>query len=429
MMAAEEARRSAAENITTSAIGIETPSGAGQQQRILHLEARIHELEATAGQLESYAADLRGTYSELRRSLQHMTALQALSTRLASSLVPDDVVETLLESLGDFVQVQTAAVYLAALDPATDHTSTLRPGSALPWELLASTPSAPLQVDRPRRYRVLQTAETGTVAAEAFHTRKMVERLMGPGEVQVAVPLIAGERFLGVLDLHRPALLVEEERRLLALLAAGVAVALHNAILHQETQQLATTDALTGLSNDRHFYATLKHEVDRAHRMNYPLGLAMLDLDHFKQVNDRYGHPAGNVVLREVADVLQQRLRRTDFIGRLGGEEFGAILPGASPAEVMTVGEKLRQAVEELRPLPASAGPDAAGVTISVGGISLAGPALTLDRLVREADEALYEAKRRGRNQVRLWGGRGVDVSAEAAGSGESGALTVEGST
>lgn len=428
-MATEGARRPAAESTTRLPVGLETPPGAGQQQRILQLEARIHELEATAAQLESYAADLRGTYSELRRSLQHMTALQALSTRLASSLVPDDVVVILLESLGEFVQVQSAMVYLAAREPATTGASAPAQGPRLPWELLSPIRPPQLQADSPRRHRDLDGSQAGPLVTEAFHTRQMVERLIAPGDVQVAVPLVAGERTLGVLELHRVALLGQEEHRLLALLAAGVAVALHNALLHQETQQMATTDALTGLSNDRHFYATLKHEVDRAHRMNYPLGLAMLDLDHFKQVNDRYGHPAGNVVLREVAGVLQQRLRRTDFIGRLGGEEFGAILPGASPAEVMTVGEKLRQAVEDLRPLPQAAGPGAGGVTISVGGVSLAGPALALDRLVREADEALYEAKRRGRNQVRLWSGSGVDTSGGATTSDRSGALSVEGST
>ena len=178
-----------------------------------------------------------------------------------------------------------------------------------------------------------------------------VGRMISPGVLQLVVPLRAGGRSLGALELRLGEALREEDVKVVELLAAAVAVALQNAHLYQETQRLATTDALTGLSNYRHFHDLLGLEVQRARRMDYPIGLIIMDLDHFKLVNDRHGHPTGDVVLRQVAEQLRKRLRRTDVVGRLGGEEFGAILPGDSLAEVAIVAEKLRRAVEELPPI------------------------------------------------------------------------------
>jgi diguanylate cyclase (GGDEF)-like protein len=182
-----------------------------------------------------------------------------------------------------------------------------------------------------------------------------------------------------------------------------VAVALQNAHLYQETQRLATTDALTGLSNYRHFHDLLGLEVQRARRMDYPIGLIIMDLDHFKWVNDRHGHPVGDLVLRQVAEQLRKRLRRTDVVGRLGGEEFATILPGDGLAEVAVVAEKLRRSIEELPPVRGGMTITPTPLTLSLGGTSLSADVVEAELLVSCADQALYEAKRSGRNQVRLW--------------------------
>ena len=137
--------------------------------------------------------------------------------------------------------------------------------------------------------------------------------------------------------------------------------------------------------------------------MDYPIGLIIMDLDHFKQVNDRHGHPMGDLVLRQVAEQLRKRLRRTDVVGRLGGEEFGAILPGDGLTEVAVVAEKLRRAVEELTPIRGGMSSNPTPVTLSLGGTSLSADVVDAELLVSCADQALYEAKRSGRNQVRLW--------------------------
>jgi diguanylate cyclase (GGDEF)-like protein len=233
--------------------------------------------------------------------------------------------------------------------------------------------------------------------------QQTVGRVNSTGALQLVVPLRAGGRSLGALELVLGDALGANEVKLVELLAAGAAVALQNAHLYQETQRLATTDALTGLSNYRHFHDLLTLEVQRAQRMDYPIGLIIMDLDHFKLVNDRHGHPIGDATLRQVADQLRNRLRRTDVVGRIGGEEFAAILPGDRLPEVAIVAEKLRSAVEELPPVRGGMTTASTRVTLSLGGTSLSADIVAAEALISCADQALYAAKHNGRNQVRLW--------------------------
>jgi diguanylate cyclase (GGDEF)-like protein len=182
---------------------------------------------------------------------------------------------------------------------------------------------------------------------------------------------------------------------LLELLAPTVGIALDNA-------RLATTDPLTGMSNYRHFHELLDLEVQRARRLRYAVGLLVIDLDHFKLVNDRHGHPVGDRTLQQVADLLRTSLRRTDVVARVGGEEFAVILPGDALDAVGVVAEKLRRAVETLPPVESGATSEVTRVTLSIGGASLMPEILNKQALIDGADQALYEAKRHGRNQVRL---------------------------
>jgi diguanylate cyclase (GGDEF)-like protein len=246
-------------------------------------------------------------------------------------------------------------------------------------------------------------APAGSTIVEAMRDQQTAGHIVSSGALQLVVPLRAGGRSLGAVELNLGHPLPDEDVKLVELLVAAAAVALQNAHLYQETQRLATTDALTGVSNYRHFHDLLSLEVQRARRLEYPVGLVIMDLDYFKQDNDRHGHPTGDLALRQVAERLRLRLRRTDVVGRLGGDEFGAILPGDSLAEVVVVAEKLRRAVEELPPLRGGMTAEPTQITLSVGGASLAASEVDAELLVSRADQALYQAKGNGGNQARLW--------------------------
>lgn len=167
--------------------------------------------------------------------------------------------------------------------------------------------------------------------------------------------------------------------------------------MEQELLRLATTDALTGLPNRRHFMEQLDHELARIKRFGKPACLLMLDLDHFKRVNDTYGHAAGDTVLRHFASLAQASLREIDLIGRLGGEEFGVLLPGTTLPGAIDLAERLR---ESIAAAPVAAGEQRIAVTVSIGIAEFNPTDPHPDDILARADVALYKAKESGRNRV-----------------------------
>ncbi|MFY2763263.1 sensor domain-containing diguanylate cyclase [Arenimonas sp. MALMAid1274] len=171
-----------------------------------------------------------------------------------------------------------------------------------------------------------------------------------------------------------------------------------------QLEVLAMTDGLTGLSNRRHFGDQLAREATRAAEAGKPIALVMLDIDHFKAINDQHGHPAGDAVLRRVALLLEEQVRGNDLLARVGGEEFAVLALEASVAEASQLGERLRATAEANSPV--MVGRSAVPVTVSVGVAVLwprPGDILkTPERLLAAADDALYRAKRNGRNRVEV---------------------------
>ena len=164
-------------------------------------------------------------------------------------------------------------------------------------------------------------------------------------------------------------------------------------------ETLALTDELTGLHNRRHIQHTLHQQLAQAQRSGQPLGLLLLDVDWFKRINDEHGHLSGDRVLRELAAHLRAQLRTQDIIGRWGGEEFMALLPGTSQAQAQQLAERLRQSIECVR-FHAHDG-QSLQVSVSMGvHSSQYGAHASAEQLVREADGALYRAKELGRNRV-----------------------------
>jgi diguanylate cyclase (GGDEF)-like protein len=222
----------------------------------------------------------------------------------------------------------------------------------------------------------------------------------GPMRAAYIQPLAYEGETLGVLVLFSRERdpLTAYQIELVKLFANQLAVALSRALLHERLRLLATTDGLTGLFNHRHFQERLAEEFKRLGRYPRPLSLLLADIDYFKKVNDAYGHPAGDAVLRKTAAILRRIVRETDIPARYGGEEFAALLIDTDKAGALRVAERLRKAVAE-----SAFEVDhqrALKVTVSIGVASCPDGASGRKELVELADKALYRAKHGGRNRV-----------------------------
>lgn len=227
--------------------------------------------------------------------------------------------------------------------------------------------------------------------------------------ISLCTPLVTQDETLGVFYLYSRdpgTVLGEATERFAATVAEGLALALSNLRLRESLVQQSVRDPLTGLFNRRHLEETFDLELHRSARRNEPVSVLMFDVDHFKRFNDRYGHDAGDAVLRAVSDLVQRHIRAGDVACRYGGEEFLLLQPGMSALDAAARAETLREAVSRLR--LSHQGASLGNVTISVGVATYPEDAADREALVKRADEALYAAKRGGRNRV---------VSAAAQGS------------
>jgi diguanylate cyclase (GGDEF)-like protein len=187
------------------------------------------------------------------------------------------------------------------------------------------------------------------------------------------------------------------EFELVELFANLAAIALHNARSYKEMMHLASSDGLTGVHNYRHFRETLSVEVSRADRYGETFCLLMMDLDHFKAVNDTVGHQRGDEVLKAVASILKESSRESDYAARYGGEEFVMILPRTQLAEARNVAERVRAKVSQI-----DAGAPELAVSMSIGVAAYPDAAKDMDEVLGNADGALLRAKAAGRNRVCL---------------------------
>lgn len=220
----------------------------------------------------------------------------------------------------------------------------------------------------------------------------------------LSVPMVRGSELLGVLNFERvqKADFGPDEMEFFAAVADQVGLAVQNARLHEQTVALSITDPLTGVFNRRHLFQQLEAEIARATRFGKPLSMLMIDIDHFKHLNDSAGHSAGDDVLRQVCVRLKANLRKVDTLARYGGEEFIVLLPQVGRDEAFEVAEKLRKSISDA-PLEHGKTQPGGKVTISIGVATLPHDAVEQSKLVDCADSALYASKRGGRDKATLF--------------------------
>jgi diguanylate cyclase (GGDEF)-like protein len=218
-------------------------------------------------------------------------------------------------------------------------------------------------------------------------------------DLRMSIPLISFGQTLGVLMLHSAVAdgFREIDQQSLESVADICATSIQNAYYVERVKQLAYLDGLTGIFNRRFFEMRIAEEIERARRYDTGMAVIMADIDHFKRLNDEFGHLLGDEVLRQVSSLLHQQVRKIDVVCRYGGEEFGILLTQTNSQHAMSVADKLKKIVEgwQFPGVPRT-------VTISAGVAAYPEHGTTRDDLVRAADTGLYAAKQAGRNCVRI---------------------------
>ncbi len=379
-------------------------------------------LEALAGQLAMGIGRLRTVQAEriqaaqLARSSALLSALAEVVARITRQSDPDDVLQTLGEELRKLGLSILITRYLSEANVLRvlytnigerevriiERVSGMKlhemrfPLDALPEDMNPAHSSRPRFLDEPVRYVEM--------ALSRFQNRSIesILRLMhiGPNVRVGHFPLIAEERPLGVLWMWGETLRADDLKTM-GIFASQVAIVLEKARLFADVQRLAAVDDLTGLYNRRRFFDLAYREFYRARRYGRPLSILMVDIDHFKKVNDRYGHPAGDQVLQNLAAAMRRTLRNIDIIGRYGGEEFIILLAETDVETAQQVAERIRAQIADVTTALETG--EEIRVTVSVGVAGDDVEEMNLVEMVELSDQALYAAKNAGRNRVKVY--------------------------
>ena len=325
------------------------------------------------------------------RQIAEITDAYHVTREASKTLRLTELFSILLDLAPRLLNVKT----LRLIDLSTDRWQVLR-AHQLPDGQIVMVGSSP---DVPADYATQVPSQTERViiqeAASMDHGYRDPIGWIQEGDSRFSwTPLWWNRQLSGVLVVES---LAESQKKVLLMIANQLSLQLSRILLYQQVESLAVTDALTGLFVRRYFVERAKEELARAQHHDLPATLVMVDLDHFKQKNDTYGHLVGDIVLTEVAQLLQRNLREVDLIARYGGEEFILLLVETTLDQAVPVAERLRQIIE-LHPIRAY--DELLSQTVSLGIAGFPRDGQTLEALIEKADEALYAAKKAGRNRL-----------------------------
>lgn len=352
--------------------------------------------EAFANQV-AIALENAHLYTESQRRLKEQAIQNEIARSLSIKLDTKEFYDMLYKQISQFIDIGTFII--ASYEPGSEN-----------WETVYYRKND-LQLEP------FTTSLTDGFSGHVIQTRtpiflhnsEMVEQfsqetgrnsvLTRPKSIMV-IPLIVSDKVLGVMGAQNDEMeeaYSQGDFNLFTSIGSQIAVAFENTRLFTRMEQLAMVDNLTGIFNRRHFFLLAQREFERAERYDRPFAVIMLDIDHFKRVNDSLGHSAGDQTLQAIAKLCERTIRRVDLIGRYGGEEFSIILPETNLEQARAAAERLRKVIEEFEVVTHYG---TVHLTVSLGISARSSQHETLAAMIDRADGGLYAAKDAGRNRV-----------------------------
>ena len=320
---------------------------------------------------------------------------------LGRALTPEQVMETAIQSAREIVDFELASIALFDKDEKKHRIARVEvvPGAegitSGPLEGLEFRDNSGLAAMVVKNKHYLPAGGELRDQETPVFTRKV--HLKGV-ESLLVLPLVCADDAIGTMTLasRKKAAFGKDARDMLGVIANQVAVSLVNARMYRQMETMATTDGLTGLTNHRTFQEKLTELLGRADRLGIGFSLILTDVDHFKKVNDSYGHPVGDQVLKGVSKVLAGEARKIDVVARYGGEEFAILMEGTDADAAQKLAERIR---EQMQAMEFTCEKGTFNVTLSLGIADCPSDAKEKELLVDRADQALYQAKHGGRNR------------------------------
>jgi len=354
------------------------------------------EIEAVANRFNEMAASLEGAKKELDRRILELFTLYNVSKVLNTTFETEQLLVRLVSDISKNLDIHRIVIMLI-----DERKQELYSASFTGFEK-EGLKEVRRRIGEGFYGLAVQTGMARLISDVDTELNLSKEEILSPDiRSIIAVPFGRRDKVLGLLCAFkdRPGMFEWHDLELFRAISEQVGVALENARLYQETKMMAITDGLTGLYNHRFFRERLEVEIERTRRHNHSLSLIILDVDHFKHYNDTHGHPQGDELLRELADLLQKSIRKADLACRYGGEEFAIILPETTKGTALALAERIRKAIAD-HPFPFRETQPLGAITVSMGVSTYPVDEKEIDKLIKKADDALYRAKDTGRNRV-----------------------------
>jgi diguanylate cyclase (GGDEF)-like protein len=351
------------------------------------MRVRFEEVKGAYGELvrkDKYEIE---SNIEREKRLQQVLSLYEISKDMSSCLTFEDIFDIFSSTLKKSFRFRLSRLVLLKESNELEAVYQIELGSRV-------NKAIPDDFDRELAKIGLETRAAFSVSPQENSNFLRRLSIIKDFETLVSVPLFSEERLVGILYIENiPRLYFEN----FIILTGQFAIQLQKVFLYKKVEVLSVTDSITEVSTRRYFLERFLEETRRSMRHKTNFSLLMLDLDHFKETNDRFGHLVGDVILKEVARILKSNLREIDIIGRYGGEEFAIVLAGTPRSSGHQVAERIRENIERAI---FKAYDEVVSTTVSIGVSVFPDDGPDIDSLIEAADKALYKAKETGRNRV-----------------------------